>query len=96
MLTWPIQLNQRLCDVRAHSASSAFINLDTEFQLALFADDDIDVSGLSQAEITEYRQNHANDLLADKRFIFGKYSVDRNGVVCSLYFLMRQILTDQI
>jgi hypothetical protein len=88
MLTQLAQLNQRLCDIRTNSASSAFINLDTAFQLALFADEDINISDLSQADITELRQSHAKNLLADKRFIFGKYYVDQNGIVCSIFCLM--------
>jgi hypothetical protein len=59
--------------------------LDTAFQLSLCTDDDIDVSDLSQIDITELCQQHANELLTDKQFIFGKFHVDQNGVVCKFF-----------
>ena len=35
-------------------------------------------------EITNLRQQHADDLAKDKKFVFGKYIVSESGKVCTL------------
>jgi len=53
--------------------------LDIEFQLALANED---MPDLDQAEMIELRQAYAQDLIADKRFVFGKYVFNpRDGSV---------------
>ena len=59
--------------------------MDIEFQLALANED---MPDLEQAEIMEFRQAYAQDLISDKQFIFGKYVLNpQNGSVCTSSFL---------
>jgi uncharacterized protein YgiM (DUF1202 family) len=71
-------LNQKLCDIRNQAASIAIGYVDDDFR----ADNDISEStDLTQAEISELREQYAKDRLADKKFIFGKYAIS-NGKLC--------------
>ena len=74
-------MNQKLCDIRTQSASAAITNLDAEFQIARTDTEDDD---LSEADITSLRQGYAKDLFEDKKFIFGKYTVQQDGTVSTL------------
>jgi hypothetical protein len=51
--------------------------VDIEFRL-----DDQDLDGLSNEHIQQRRRDYAQDLLDDKKFVFGKYSVSQNDIVC--------------
>lgn len=75
-------MNQKLCDIRTQAASSAIEMVDTEFRL-----DDQDLDGLSNEHIQQRRRNYAQDLLDDEKFVFGKYSVSQNDIVCFFIFL---------
>ena len=67
-----------MCDIRTQAASIAIGHVDDEFR----ADSDISEStDLTQTEISDLREQYAKDCLADKKFIFGKYTIS-NGKVC--------------
>jgi hypothetical protein len=72
----PSQLNQKLCEIRNFLALSALVNLDIEFRLA-----NEDLFDLSQEAVQVLRQEYTTELFADKQFIFGKWTIDENGVV---------------
>jgi hypothetical protein len=78
-LLTPSQLNQKLCEIRSFLASLALANLDTEFQLA-----NKDTFELSEEDIQILRREYAQELFANKLFIFGKCTIDGDGVVCTL------------
>ena len=69
------QLNQRLCEIRYQTASSAVMSLDTEFRHHLATQFDNDDLLEDPEEITKLRQQHAEDIFMDKKFMFGKYVV---------------------
>jgi len=58
------------------------MNLDTEFQIQL--DNNADLQKDPDV-IIKLRQRYAKDLLKDKRFIFGKFSISESGMVCTLF-----------
>ena len=74
-----MQLNQRLCEIRNHSSSCAIANLELEFRLAT------DNADISSDGITALHQQYAQDLLKDKKFIFGKYTVTGNKISAFLF-----------
>jgi hypothetical protein len=49
---------------------------------------DIVSTDLTQVEISELRKQYATDCLADKKFIFGKYTISNDGDVCIFIFLL--------
>jgi hypothetical protein len=75
-------LNQKLCDIRAQSASAAITNMDLVFQAA---NANLNERDLSLADIISLRQEFAQDLFQDKKFIFGKYTLSSDGTVRVLY-----------
>lgn len=46
--------------------------------------------------IADLRQGHAKDLLKDKKFIFGKYSVSENGKVRTSFLSMQCFNCDML
>ena len=83
-----LQLNQKLCDVRTHAASSALTSLDNQFRLV----SDINPN-LPEDDITELRREYAQDLFDNKKFIFGKYVIAKDGTVWSFDWCLDQLLT---
>jgi hypothetical protein len=81
----PFQLNQKLCEIRNFLASSALVNVDIEFQLAEITDSDL--NDISQENMRLLRQEYADALLIEKQFIFGKCTIDKDGIVRTLSLL---------
>jgi hypothetical protein len=72
-------LNQKLCEIRNAIASIAITNVDIEFSLAYKIGQADSVA--PDEGIEESRQAYAANLLEDKKFVFGKYVVARDGKV---------------
>jgi hypothetical protein len=58
------------------------VSLDTDFRLHLATQFNDGNFPEDPEKITELRQKHAEDLVKDKKFMFGKYVVSGSGKVC--------------
>jgi hypothetical protein len=61
---------QKLCDICRQIGTAAITNLEQDF----CANTEETIYDITPAEISQLRKEYAEDLLHDKKFIFGKYT----------------------